>query len=166
VYEELRRLARGYLRVGQAHTLQPTALVHEAYLKLLHTDPDRWQSREHFLHAAARAMRQILVDHARRRMAQKRQDNLPWNEASQDLDDRMTNLLHLEDGMRQLEAMDSELARLVELRFFIGCSAQEAADLMGIPERTARHRWGIAKAFLAERLSGPLPLEQAKRSAN
>lgn len=153
VYEELRRMARVYLRSSHSHTLQPTALVHEAYLKLHNADPGRWQNQEHFTHAAARAMRQILVDHARYKLAQKRQNDLPPQEDGPDMDARMTRLLHLEDGLRQLEGLDPELARIVELRFFVGCSEQETADLLGLQGRTVRRRWGLAKAFLAERLA-------------
>jgi RNA polymerase sigma factor (TIGR02999 family) len=152
VYEDLRRLARVYLRTGDAHTLQPTALVHEAYLKLVDADPDRWQSREHFIHAAGRAMRQILVDHARRKLAAKRQNDLPFSEAGPEMQERMATLIHVEDALAHLEQLDPQLVQIVELRFFVGCSSQETADLLQLPERTVRHRWGIAKAFLAEKL--------------
>lgn len=151
VYEELRRIARVYLR-SSSHTLQPTALVHEAYLKLRKADPELWQSQEHFTHAAARAMRQILVDHARYKLAQKRQNQLAPQEESPDMDARMTRLLHLEDGLRQLDELDPLMARIVELRFFMGCSDQETGQVVGLEVRAVRRRWGMAKAFLADRL--------------
>lgn len=152
VYEELRKTARAYLRKHPSHTLQPTSLVHEAFLKLRNADPERWQSPDHFSHVAARAMRQILVDHARHKLAQKRQNSLPAGDPECDTEERLATLLHIDDALRQLEAADSQLARVVELRFFLGCSEQETGKLLGLQEGAVRRRWGLAKAFLAERL--------------
>jgi RNA polymerase sigma factor (TIGR02999 family) len=149
VYEELRRIARAYLR-GESHTLQPTALVHEAYLKLRHIDPELWASQEHFTNAAARAMRQILVDHARYKLAQKRQNESPFPEEGPDMEVRLTRLLHLEDGLRQLEELDPQMVRIVELRFFVGCTEQETGQFLGLDRRAVRRHWGMAKAFLAD----------------
>lgn len=154
-YDDLRRLARAYMRTGDRQTLQPTALVHEAWLKLVDADPARWESREHFIHAAARAMRQILVDRARRNLALKRQPPAVLHEPL-DREIDLVQLIQLEDAMVKLEAMDPELARIVELRYYVGCTSQEAGDLLGLPERTVRHRWGIAKGFLTEQMQlGP-----------
>ena len=150
VYEDLRRLARIYLRTGDSQTLQPTMLVHEAYLKLVDADPGRWQSRQQFIHAAARAMRKILVDHARRKVDKNQRGDITVLEdlSEPENEQRFQSLIKLEGAMTNLEAMDSQLARIVELRFFVGCSPQETAELLELPERTVRLRWGIAKAFL------------------
>lgn len=154
-YEDLRRMARLYLRSGNPHTLQPTALVHEAFLKLIDVPADRWESSHHFTHAAARAMRQILLDYTRRKLALKRTAGTPSpNEdpVGPDLEAQMLRLLHVDSAMEKLDRRNPELARIVELRYFMGCTSEETAELLNLPERIVRYRWGIAKLFLAEQL--------------
>jgi RNA polymerase sigma-70 factor, ECF subfamily len=157
IYTELRGLAARYLhRERKNHTLQPTALVHEAYLKLVgHTRVD-WQGRAHFLAIAARAMRQILVDHARRHRAAKRggnrhrialDDNLV-TESSRDVD-----LLTLEDALAKLTKLDPRQAQMIELRFFGGLSIAEVAKVMGISKRSVEREWTMVRAWLRRELS-------------
>jgi RNA polymerase sigma factor (TIGR02999 family) len=158
VYTELRALAARYLhRERKSHSLQPTALVHEAYLKLVgHARPD-WQGRAHFLAIAARAMRQILVDHARRHWAAKRgghrhriamDDNLVV-ESSRDVD-----LLVMEDALTKLTKLDPRQAQMVELRFFGGLSVAEVAKVMGLSKRSVEREWTMIRAWLRRELSG------------
>lgn len=152
VYGELRRLARRQLGHGPASpTLDTTALVHEAYLRL--SGEARWsvESRRHFFNLAARAMRNVLVDHARRRGRVKRGGDA----LRVDLDaheiaapDRATELVALDDALVRLAASDAELARLVELRFFAGLSIEEIAELFGVSDRTIKRRWRAARALL------------------
>ena len=155
VYEELRRMAANRMRMEAAgHTLQPTALVHEACLRLMDSGTD-WQNRRHFFGAAAEAMRRVLVDHARRRDAAKRGGglrritltNLDLEGLGADVD-----LLALEDALRDLEAESARLARLVELRFFVGLSIEEAAATIGMSPATVKRDWAFARAWLLERL--------------
>ena len=157
VYNELRALAARYLhRERKSHTLQPTALVHEAYLKLVgHTRVD-WQGRAHFLAFAAQAMRQILVDHARRHRAEKRggdrhrialDDNLVI-ESNRDVD-----LLALEDALIKLTKLDPRQAQMIELRFFGGLSIAEVAKVMGTSKRSVEREWTMVRAWLRRELS-------------
>ena len=157
VYAELRALAARYMHgERQNHTLQPTALVHEAYLKLVgHTRVD-WQGRAHFLAIAAQAMRQILVDHARRHRAAKRggnrhrialDDNLVV-ESSRDVD-----LLGLEDALTKLTKLDPRQAQMIELRFFAGLSIAEVAKVIGMSKRSAEREWTMVRAWLRRELS-------------
>jgi RNA polymerase sigma-70 factor (ECF subfamily) len=158
VYQELRRLAANYLRRERpGQTLQPTALVHEAYLRLLKDKPDRWQNRAHFCAIAAHSMRQILIERARARGAQKRggarqritldERLLPGGEPSIDL-------LALDEALERLAAIDPEQARLVELRFFGGLTVEETAAAMDISPATVKRHWTIASAWLARELQG------------
>jgi RNA polymerase sigma-70 factor, ECF subfamily len=157
VYSELRALAARYLqRERKNHTLQPTALVHEAYLKLAGQTRVDWQGRAHFLAIAAQAMRQILVDHARRHRAAKRggnrhcialDDNLVI-ESSRDVD-----LLALEDALSRLTKLDPRQARMVELRFFGGLGIAEVAEVMGISKRSVEREWTMVRAWLRRELS-------------
>jgi RNA polymerase sigma factor (TIGR02999 family) len=156
VYDELRRLANSYLRRERAdHTLQPTALVHEAYLKLIGEDVS-WESRAHFFGIAARTMRQILVDYARAHKAEKRgagNAKLSLDEKIIDLsDERAAELLALNDALEAFAELDPQKARLVELRFFGGFSVEEAAKLLGISVPTAVRYWRTAKAWLAHEI--------------
>jgi RNA polymerase sigma factor (TIGR02999 family) len=157
VYGELRRLAAHYLkgeRPGQ--TLQPTALVHEAYLKLLKDRPERWQNRAHFCAIAAHAMRQILIERARARDAIKRGGGKPRVTFDEGLPvvapDQSVDLIALDAALDRLAALDPGQARIVELRFFGGLSIEETADAMGISPATVKRHWAVAKAWLAKEL--------------
>ena len=149
VYDELRRIARRCL-AGQrsSHTLQPTALVHEAYLRLTNADRDpmRWQGRVHFFATAARVMRQILVDHARKHMAAKRGGGaitvlLADGAAPQKA---ILDLLALDDAMKRLASLDARQCQIVELRFFGGLSIEEAAEVVEISTATAKRDWAMS----------------------
>ncbi len=148
VYDELRKLAAQRLaqeKPGQ--TLQPTALVHEAYLRLVGSDQDaRWTSRGHFIAAAAEAMRRILIDHARKKQTQKRGGGL-----HREPDDE---LLALDEALHKLAVEDPEKARLVELRYFAGLTGEEAAQVLGISPSTADRHWAYARAWLQNEVRG------------
>ncbi len=157
VYGELRRLAAHYLkgeRPGQ--TLQPTALVHEAYLKLLKDRPERWQNRAHFCAIAAHAMRQSLIERARARDALKRGGGQPRVTFDEGLPavapDQSVDLIALDAALERLAALDAGQARIVELRFFGGLSIEETADAMGISPATVKRHWAVARAWLAKEL--------------
>jgi len=157
VYEELRRLAA--FRMAQdapGHTLQPTALVHEAYLRLVDVpEPQSWDGRGHFFAAAAEAMRRILVENARRKMRLKRGGDLervPFDGLDVASAARDDQVLAVSESLDRLAAHDPEAAELIKLRFFIGMPNIEAAALLGIPERTAKRRWAYARAWLLEDL--------------
>jgi RNA polymerase sigma factor (TIGR02999 family) len=156
VYSELRSLAARYLyRERKDHTLQPTALVHEAYVKLVGQTRVDWQGRTHFLAIAAQAMREILVDHARRHNAAKRggnrhrialDDNLVI-ESSRDVD-----LLALEDALAKLAKLDPRQAQMIELRFFGGLDIAEVAKVMGMSKRSVEREWTMVRAWLRREL--------------
>ena len=152
VYDELRRIARRCL-AGQrhSHTLQPTALVHEAYLRLARHDSVDWQDRAHFFAMAAQMMRQILVDHARKRAAAKRGGNAPTlviNDDAAIVQAPGLDLLVLDDAMRQLASLDSRQSQIVELRFFGGLSIEETAQVMNISPATTKREWSTARLWL------------------
>ena len=159
VYDELRRIASRHMRrEGEGHTLQPTALVHEAYLKLVDQTRAEWEGRTHFLCVASSAMRRILVDHARGRLRKKR------GAAVQrvDLDDVLersaatdTDVLELHEALERLSALDERQARVVELRCFGGLSVEEVAEVLGVSRRTVDGLWRHAKAWLSLELRGP-----------
>ena len=157
VYDELRKLAaRRLKREDPGQTLQATALVHEAYLRLVGRDETRsWNSRGHFFAAAARAMRRILVDNARRKGARKRGVGLerqPLDEvAAPQPDDEM---LSLDEALQTLAASDPVKARLVELRYFAGLTGEQAAEVLGISPATADRHWAFAKAWLRNEVRG------------
>ncbi len=159
IYDELKRIANNYLRNERvSHTLQPTALVHEAYLKLIdHTRID-WQNRAHFLGMAATMMRQILIDHARRHRAGKRggeHENLSLEESIVIVaGEKSMDLIALDDALKELEKFDPTKSRLVELRYFGGLSVEETAEVMGVSEITVKRHWRMAKAWLAEAMNG------------
>src|SRR5262245_14834687 len=136
VYREMRRLAGYYLRQERPdHTLQPTALVHEAYLRLVGEKEIDWQSRAHFFGIAAVRMRRILVEHARSRQAAKRgggEYRLSLSEVDRQAEKRDVNLLALDDALRRLEALDPQKSRIVELRYFAGLTIEETAEALGI----------------------------------
>jgi len=157
LYEELRRLARRYLRKERLdHTLQCTALVHEAYLRLAGQRGMRWQSRTHFLAVAAQMMRQILVDHARRRRRAKRgglQQKLPLNEALDLTEPRASlDLLTLDAALDELAGLDAQQSRIVELRYFGGLTIAETAEALGVSHATVERDWALARAWLFQRL--------------
>jgi RNA polymerase sigma factor (TIGR02999 family) len=154
VYGDLRRIAAGYLRQERPdHTLQPTALVHEAWCRLAPSLTERGASREEFVAVAATTMRHILVDHARARNAAKRGgtrdriglEHLP---AADGTGPTAVDLLALDEALRRLQSIDARQARLVELRFFGGLSLEEAAALIGFAKRTADREWACARAWL------------------
>jgi RNA polymerase sigma-70 factor (ECF subfamily) len=156
VHEELSRLARRKMvgeRPGQ--TLQPTALVNEAYLRLLDVKRLKWQDRAHFYAIAARVMRRILVDRARRRHAQKRGDEvelLPIDEARVISARPSYDVLMLDEALNTLETIDPRKARVVELRFFTGLTVEESAVALGVSPETVKRDWKLAKALLAKLL--------------
>jgi RNA polymerase sigma-70 factor (ECF subfamily) len=158
VYQELRRLAASYLRRERpGQTLQPTALVHEAYLRLMKDRPDRWQNRAHFCAIAAHSMRQILIERARARAALKRggaQPRVTLDEALVAGGSQSFDILVLDEALDRLSALDPEQARLVELRFFGGLTVEETAEAMSISPATVKRHWAIARAWLARELEG------------
>jgi RNA polymerase sigma factor (TIGR02999 family) len=161
VYDELRRVASARLRSeNSAHTLQTTALVNEAYLRLVGLDRMALQNRTHFFAMAARLMREILVDHARRRNALKRGGNvtvLRLDEIAAGAENTMIDVLALDEALRDLAAFDERLCRVVELRYFAGLSIGEAAEALDVSSATVERDWTIAKAWLLRRLSSPRP---------
>lgn len=157
VYKELRRIARTYLRrESKDHSLQPTALVHEAYLRLIDIKEIDWQGRAHFFAVAATVMRRILVDHARATRARKRGngwDAVSLNEAILPSPQRAPEILALDEALSKLAELDHRQSKIVELRFFAGMSEEEAGQALGISARTVKRDWRIAKAWLFKELS-------------
>ena len=157
VHEELRRLARHYMRQERPdHTLQPTALVNEAYLRLVDAHQVQWQDRHHFFGVTARLMRQILVDFARSRGYQKRGGDLRRVElepASALTEPRSEDLLALDAAISALAAVDARKAEVVELRFFGGLSVEETADVLHVSPDTIKRDWRLAKAWLRRALA-------------
>jgi RNA polymerase sigma factor (TIGR02999 family) len=156
VYAELRRVAARQLRKERAdHTLQPTALVNEAYLRLVNQRQVDWQSRAHFFGVSAQIMRRILVDHARRHGASKRGDGVRCvsiDEAEDVAASIEMPVLALNQALDRLETVDAELARIVELRAFGGLTIEEAAHVLGVSPSTAKRDWRTAKAWLNREL--------------
>ena len=152
VYQELRRLAQHYLRQERPdHTLQATALVHEAYLKLVDTRNVEWQSRAHFFAVAAQMMRHILVDAARQRRAHKRGGGhkLPLDEAmSVPGETKEVNLIALDEALNRLAQIDPQQSRIIELRYFGGLSTEETAKALGVSPTTIKREWRVARAWL------------------
>ena len=152
VYTELHRVAVSYLRREQAgHTLQPTALVHEAYLRLVDESRVDWHSRAHFFGVAARLMRQILVDHARRRHAAKRGGGafkVTLEDARANYEPPDLDLLALDHALNELAALDPQQSRVVELRFFGGLTLEETAEALGVSSKTVARDWEFARAWL------------------
>ncbi len=161
VYPELRRMAAGLMRNERSdHTLQATALVNEAYLQLADGISVEWECRAHFFGAAARAMRRILVDHARRRRADRRgggAHRITLDETQMPGADSDEGLLTMNDALERLAAFDPRGARVVELRVFGGLSVPEAAQLLGVSKRTVDGDWAVAKRYLARALSEASP---------
>jgi RNA polymerase sigma-70 factor, ECF subfamily len=152
VYNELRRLAGHYMRQERPdHTLQATALVHEAYLKLIQQRSVDWQGRAHFFGIAAQLMRRILIDHARGHLREKRggaQQALPLDEALVFSPGQSSELIHLDEALERLAKLDARQSRIVELRFFGGLSNEETAEFLGISSKTVKRDWSLAKAWL------------------
>lgn len=157
VYEELRAIASNCLRSERSgHTLQPTALVHESYLRLLKQRTVDWNNRLQFLSIAARMMRRILADHASARKTAKRGGDAPKLQLDAAVDffeRRSIDVADVEQALRDLEALDPKQAQLVELRFFAGLSIKETAELMDISESTVRREWTIARRWLQQEIS-------------
>lgn len=156
VYDELRRLAHGYMQNERSdHTLQATALVHEAYIQLVDWKNVSWQNRAHFFAAAAQMMRKILVDHAREKNALKRGGGLrtiALDEAVSFPNRTEVDLLSIDDALVELNSFDPQQAKIVELRFFGGLTIEETAHALGISESTVKRDWLIAKAWLFKRM--------------
>ena len=157
IYNELRRIAGGYLRRERPdHTLQPTALVNEAYLRLIDQSRVNWQNRAHFFGAAARLMRQILINHAEARRAAKRGGETERVSLSavghftvgQDVD-----LIALNEALQNLERIDPQQGQVVELRYFSGLTIEEIAEVMGVSPSTVKREWSTARAWLRRELS-------------
>ena len=157
VYAELRRLARGYLRRERPdHSLPPTALVHEAYLKLVDQRRVRWQNRAHFFAIAAHVMRRLLVDHARAHGAVKRGAGVtvPLQDIDAGADPLDIDVLALDAALDRLAAIDQRQSRLVELRFFGGLTGEEIATVLGVAPITVKRDWALARAWLFRELRG------------
>lgn len=156
VYKELRKLAAAYLRKEQqGHTLQPTALVHEAYMRLVDQENPDFKNRSHFFGVAARLMRQILVDHARRRHAAKRASiSVPLDAVARFEKERSEDLLALDRGLSALEKFDPRKCKAVELRYFVGLSMQEIAQALELSEITVRRDLRMAEAWLQREIDG------------
>jgi RNA polymerase sigma factor (TIGR02999 family) len=157
VYEELHRQAVRFFRQERAgHTLQPTALVHEVYLRLINQHEVSWQNRAQFFGIAAQMMRRVLVSHARGRQAKKRGgagQQITLKEEVAAAPQRDLNLLALDDALTRLETIDPDKSRMVELRFFSGLSVEETAEVMGVSPRTIDRQWQTAKAWLHREIS-------------
>ena len=158
VYQELRKLAAQKMASeGSGHTLQPTALVHEAWLRLVGVAGQKWDSRGHFFAAAAEAMRRILIERARRKKSLKRGvllDQVDLDEVAVTILADEETLLLVNEALEKLEQMDPDAAQLVKLRFFVGMTNEEAGQAMGISERTAKRYWTFARSWLFLELRG------------
>jgi RNA polymerase sigma factor (TIGR02999 family) len=156
IYPELKKLAQARLRHERAgHDLQPTALVHEAYMRLVAHEQHTWENRAHFYAAAANIMRRILIDHARRRQTQKREGEQTMLSLDHALDisqEQSVELLDLDEALSDLEKLSSRQARVVELRYFAGLSVPEVARALGVNARTVDRDWATARAWLRARL--------------
>ena len=156
VYDELRRLARAHLRAERNPSLEPTALVHELYLRLVDRDRMTIRDRTHFFAIAARVMRQVLVDHARRRLADKRGGGVTIIGLEAGIEPATTprvDVLVIDEALDQLKSVDERLCRVVELRFFGGLNIEEAAEALAVSPATVERDWAMAKAWLFQRLS-------------
>jgi len=157
VYQELRRLAGGFLRrQPPGNSLQPTALVHEAYLRLVHQANPEWNDRGHFFHVAAMVMRQILVDHARAKVAGKRgggQIKVEFRESLDYSDEKASEVVALDEALKELAKVDGRKAQAVELRYFGGLSVEEAAEALGVSVATVGREVRYAEAWLRRQMS-------------
>jgi len=160
VYGELKAIARARLGMERAdHTLQPTALVHEAWLKMIRGEPVDWQDRAHFIAVSARVMRQVLVDSGRAKRAAKRNDQAPSTlfVPTVGSEDQRIDILDLDDALQRLEKLDARQARLVELRYFGGLTIPEAASVMDFSVPTANRAWRAARTWLFTQLDPGKP---------
>jgi RNA polymerase sigma-70 factor (ECF subfamily) len=152
IYDELRSLAANYLRRERPdHTLQPTALVHEAYLRLVDQTRVNWQNRAHFFGVAAQMMRRILVDHARAHKAGKRGADFERFSLDENIDkavERSHELVALDEALRELAEIDEQKSRIIELRYFGGLTVEETAEVLGLSPVTVKRHWRMAKAWL------------------
>ncbi len=157
VYAELRRVARRSMAAERSgHTLQATALVHEAYLKLIRQDRIEWKDRAHFFGVAAQMMRHILIDHARAAQTDKRRvmvGAVSFDDAHPPANGAPIDFLDLHEALQELETFDEQKARVVELRFFGGLSIEETSEVLGISTATVKREWNVARAWLARRLN-------------
>jgi RNA polymerase sigma-70 factor, ECF subfamily len=157
IYNELKKIASNYLRRERSdHTLQPTALVHEAYLKMVDITQISWQNKAHFLGVAANQMRRILVDYARQHNAEKRGGELPILTLNEDIDkaiEQSTELIALDDALTELAKMDEVKAKIVELRYFGGLTVEETAEVLGVSAITIKRHWRMTKAWLYGQLA-------------
>jgi len=160
VYEELRKLARFFLSNERSdHTLQPTALVHEAYVRLVDQHSVDWKNRAHFLAVAASMMRRILINHARDRVAAKREgfaNALSLEDALGVFTNPRIDLLELNHALDDLTALDPQQGRVVELRYFGGLTIEETAEVMQISPATVKREWGTARLWLLQQIEGPI----------
>jgi RNA polymerase sigma factor (TIGR02999 family) len=156
LYHELRRIASRYLRRERPdHTLQATALVHEAYLRLVDQTDIQWQNRSHFFGVAAQQMRRVLVDYARAHRAAKRGGSLPkisLEDALAISAERTEDLLELDEVLTRLAAIDAQQVRIVELRFFAGLTVEETAELLSVSTATVKREWAMAKSWLSREI--------------
>lgn len=159
VYQELRKIADSYLRRERSdHTLQPTALINEAYLRLVDQSMPQWQNRAHFYGVAAQLMRQILVEHARAQMTQKRgsgADQLELDDALNYAPEKAAELVALDDALNSLAEFDERKSRLIELRYFGGLSVEETAHVMNVSTATVSREQRLAQAWLKQALRKP-----------
>jgi RNA polymerase sigma-70 factor (ECF subfamily) len=156
VYDELRALAQSYFQLERPdHTLQPTALVHEAFVRLIDQTRVEWKSQAHFIAIAATAMRRILADHARQHRAIKRggdRKRVPLTKLSTPSGDSMVDLIELDDVLTKLATLDERQSRIVELRFFGGLTVAQVADVLGISKTTVESEWRMVRAWLSAEL--------------
>jgi RNA polymerase sigma factor (TIGR02999 family) len=161
VYDELRRLARAFLsRERGGHTLQPTALVNEAYLRLVDQRSVSWQNRAHFYGIAARMMRRVLIDHARAHATEKRGGaaaHLSLEDVQVPLEQRAASLISLDEALERLERIDERKSKIVEMRFFGGLSDEEIAEVLGVSTRTVLRDWKTARLWLYRELKSEPP---------
>lgn len=157
IYNELKRIASNYLRRERSdHTLQPTALVHEAYMKMVDITQISWQNKAHFLGVAANQMRRILVDYARQHNAEKRGGEFHIMTLNEEIDkaiEQSTELIALDDALNELAKMDEVKAKIVELRYFGGLTVEETAEVLGVSAITIKRHWRMTKAWLYGQLS-------------
>lgn len=158
IYQELRRLAAHYMAQERSnHMLRTTALVHEAYLRLVDQRQANWKNRAHFYGAAAQVMRRILVDHARARHAEKRGGGAPrlsLDEVATFSEEQSHELVLLDEALARLATMNARQSRIIELRFFAGLTVEETAEVIGISPKTVKRDWSVARAWLHRELRG------------
>jgi RNA polymerase sigma-70 factor (ECF subfamily) len=166
VYKELHRVAKSYMRRERPeHTLQPTALIHEAYLRLAHDDVD-WQSRQHFIGVAANVMRRVLVDHARAHKAEMRGGGLERIEFEEGLaisKERSSEVIALHDALNRLELLNPRRAKVVELRYFGGLSVEEVAAVLDMSPRSVKRDWALARPWLFREIQNSALGERPKK---